>query len=329
SSSLICGPQGLMGGSEDLLETTWPWSDLTARPCLASAASERHFSPGSPEETPLHKMLFLPAAALCCLCSALVAMAAELIQEDLTLTRRVGQNVSFSCGRTDQCSGSYVYSGLFLLMSGAPPLTIQPHLQHDEHSTSAHLSRLMAEAEFQAQKGVISFQWEGGVRDLRRPTWRRLNPSGGRRRLRRQNSNSGPPAAGDLHRGWRRIRLNLAWSPLAGHLQRRSEGGTLGRQWLGAELPLGGWTDSSGRPADPREAEAGELNPREADGGRQAGLEPSGGRMAQAELLGRPTANLLWQPGKRRIRRDLGGGRRRKQNLREARRSAEAEPSGG
>ncbi|KAI3374134.1 hypothetical protein L3Q82_005999 [Scortum barcoo] len=73
-----------------------------------SAASERHFSPGSPEETPLHKMLFLPAAALCCLCSALVAMAAELIQEDLTLTRRVGQKVSFSCG-TDQCSGSYVY----------------------------------------------------------------------------------------------------------------------------------------------------------------------------------------------------------------------------
>ncbi|KAI3374579.1 hypothetical protein L3Q82_021150, partial [Scortum barcoo] len=53
-------------------------------------------------------MLFLPAAALCCLCSALVAMAAELIQEDLTLTRRVGQKVSFSCGRTDQCSDSYV-----------------------------------------------------------------------------------------------------------------------------------------------------------------------------------------------------------------------------
>ncbi|CAI5676816.1 unnamed protein product [Oreochromis niloticus] len=85
----------------------WPSSDLTARPCLASAASERHFSPGSPEETPLHKMLFLPAAALCCLCSALVTMAAEqLIQEDLTLTRRVGESVSFSCGGTDQCDGS-------------------------------------------------------------------------------------------------------------------------------------------------------------------------------------------------------------------------------
>uniref|UniRef100_A0A3Q1HVA0 Ig-like domain-containing protein n=1 Tax=Anabas testudineus TaxID=64144 RepID=A0A3Q1HVA0_ANATE len=54
-------------------------------------------------------MLFLPAAALCCLCSALVSMAAELVQDDLTLTRRVGQNVSFSCGRTDQCSSSYVW----------------------------------------------------------------------------------------------------------------------------------------------------------------------------------------------------------------------------
>ncbi|XP_047445973.1 immunoglobulin lambda-1 light chain-like [Mugil cephalus] len=53
-------------------------------------------------------MLFLPAAALCCLCSALVAMAADLTQDQLTLTRRVGQTVSFRCG-TDQCSGSYIY----------------------------------------------------------------------------------------------------------------------------------------------------------------------------------------------------------------------------
>ncbi|XP_004078832.1 immunoglobulin lambda-1 light chain-like [Oryzias latipes] len=51
-------------------------------------------------------MLFLPAAALCCLCSALVAMAADLIQEDLTLTRKVGQSVSFSCG-TEPCN--YIY----------------------------------------------------------------------------------------------------------------------------------------------------------------------------------------------------------------------------
>ncbi|XP_063318738.1 immunoglobulin lambda-1 light chain-like [Pelmatolapia mariae] len=52
-------------------------------------------------------MLFLPAAALCCLCSALVTMAAEqLTQEDLTLTRRVGESVSFSCGGTEQCYGT-------------------------------------------------------------------------------------------------------------------------------------------------------------------------------------------------------------------------------
>ncbi|XP_070831128.1 immunoglobulin lambda-1 light chain-like [Chaetodon trifascialis] len=54
-------------------------------------------------------MLLLPAAALCCLCSALAAMAAELIQNDLTLTRRVGEEVSFSCGGTDQCDYDYVY----------------------------------------------------------------------------------------------------------------------------------------------------------------------------------------------------------------------------
>ncbi|KAL3989048.1 hypothetical protein ACER0C_013366 [Sarotherodon galilaeus] len=74
------------------------------------SASERHFSPGSPEETPLHKMLFLPAAALCCLCSALVTMAEEqLIREDLTLTRRVGESVSFSCGGTDQCDDDWIH----------------------------------------------------------------------------------------------------------------------------------------------------------------------------------------------------------------------------
>ncbi|XP_061586939.1 immunoglobulin lambda-1 light chain-like [Cololabis saira] len=53
-------------------------------------------------------MLFLPAAALCCLCSALVAMAAELVQDDVTLTRRVGQSVSFSCG-TDQCGTDWIF----------------------------------------------------------------------------------------------------------------------------------------------------------------------------------------------------------------------------
>ncbi|XP_027876085.1 immunoglobulin lambda-1 light chain-like [Xiphophorus couchianus] len=98
-----------MGALVPLLETTWPWSDLSARPCLASAASERHFSPGSPEETPLHTMLFLPAAALCWLGSALAAMATHLVQDHLTLTRRTGQSVSFSCGGTGQCGSGYIY----------------------------------------------------------------------------------------------------------------------------------------------------------------------------------------------------------------------------
>uniref|UniRef100_H2LR03 Ig-like domain-containing protein n=1 Tax=Oryzias latipes TaxID=8090 RepID=H2LR03_ORYLA len=34
-------------------------------------------------------------------------MAAELIQEDLTLTRRVGESVSFSCGGIQQCDGDF------------------------------------------------------------------------------------------------------------------------------------------------------------------------------------------------------------------------------
>ncbi|XP_062259585.1 immunoglobulin lambda-1 light chain-like [Platichthys flesus] len=47
-------------------------------------------------------MLLLPGAALCCLCSALVATAAELTQDQLSLTSRDGGEASFSCGGTDQ-----------------------------------------------------------------------------------------------------------------------------------------------------------------------------------------------------------------------------------
>ncbi|XP_068457387.1 immunoglobulin lambda-1 light chain-like [Clinocottus analis] len=54
-------------------------------------------------------MLFLPAAALCCLLSALEAEAAHLIQDDLTMTRRGGGKVSFSCRGTDQCDSDYVF----------------------------------------------------------------------------------------------------------------------------------------------------------------------------------------------------------------------------
>ncbi|XP_029381026.1 uncharacterized protein LOC115057914 [Echeneis naucrates] len=54
-------------------------------------------------------MLLLPAAALCCLCSAMVATAAEeLIQDQLSLTRRVGQSASFTCEQTQRCDTDYV-----------------------------------------------------------------------------------------------------------------------------------------------------------------------------------------------------------------------------
>ncbi|CAI5676802.1 unnamed protein product [Oreochromis niloticus] len=49
-------------------------------------------------------MLFLPAAALCCLCSALVTMAAQLFQDDPELTKRVGESVSIDCDGTNQCT---------------------------------------------------------------------------------------------------------------------------------------------------------------------------------------------------------------------------------
>uniref|UniRef100_A0A3P9HZI6 Ig-like domain-containing protein n=1 Tax=Oryzias latipes TaxID=8090 RepID=A0A3P9HZI6_ORYLA len=44
-----------------------------------------------------------------CVSAALVAMAADLIQDDLTLTRRVGESVSFSCEITKQFKDDYVY----------------------------------------------------------------------------------------------------------------------------------------------------------------------------------------------------------------------------
>ncbi|XP_030608460.1 uncharacterized protein LOC115796276 [Archocentrus centrarchus] len=54
-------------------------------------------------------MLFLPAAALCCLCSALLTMAAQLIQDQLSQTGRAGETVSISCVGTDLCSKNYVH----------------------------------------------------------------------------------------------------------------------------------------------------------------------------------------------------------------------------
>ncbi|XP_078144028.1 immunoglobulin lambda-1 light chain-like [Centroberyx gerrardi] len=52
-------------------------------------------------------MLFLPSVALCCFSTAAVAMAAELLQDQLSLTSREDEKVSFSCKNTDQC---YTYS---------------------------------------------------------------------------------------------------------------------------------------------------------------------------------------------------------------------------
>ncbi|XP_041659561.1 uncharacterized protein LOC121520253 [Cheilinus undulatus] len=48
-------------------------------------------------------MILLSAVALCCVCSALVTTAAKLQQPSLSLTRRVGEEVSISCGGIDQC----------------------------------------------------------------------------------------------------------------------------------------------------------------------------------------------------------------------------------
>ncbi|XP_041849500.1 T cell receptor beta chain MC.7.G5-like [Melanotaenia boesemani] len=53
-------------------------------------------------------MLFLPAA-LCWLCSALVAMAAELIQDQLSKTTRADATISLKCTGTNQCDKKQVY----------------------------------------------------------------------------------------------------------------------------------------------------------------------------------------------------------------------------
>nr|XP_029138249.1 immunoglobulin lambda-1 light chain-like [Labrus bergylta] len=54
-------------------------------------------------------MFLLPAVALCCVSSALAAMTTELKQDSLSLTRRVGESVSFSCERLDLCYSGYNY----------------------------------------------------------------------------------------------------------------------------------------------------------------------------------------------------------------------------
>nr|XP_029131241.1 uncharacterized protein LOC114917301 [Labrus bergylta] len=92
---------GADGSSEDLLET----ARLSLTPQLVLVWP--HFSSGSPEEN--NKMFLLPAVALCCVSSALAVMTTELKQDSLSLTRRVGESVSFSCERLDQCSPDAVF----------------------------------------------------------------------------------------------------------------------------------------------------------------------------------------------------------------------------
>ncbi|XP_078144029.1 uncharacterized protein LOC144542166 [Centroberyx gerrardi] len=59
-------------------------------------------------------MLFLPSVALCCFSTAVVAMAAELLQDQLSLTSKEDDKLSFICKNTDQCvtysdQSSYIF----------------------------------------------------------------------------------------------------------------------------------------------------------------------------------------------------------------------------
>uniref|UniRef100_A0A3B5QXS7 Ig-like domain-containing protein n=1 Tax=Xiphophorus maculatus TaxID=8083 RepID=A0A3B5QXS7_XIPMA len=70
-------------------------------------------------------------------------MATHLVQDDLTLTRRTGQSVSFSCGGTDQC-GSWIYwyqkketetfRAILYISSGGSPTKPYNHPQQDDFS---------------------------------------------------------------------------------------------------------------------------------------------------------------------------------------------------
>ncbi|KAG7273477.1 hypothetical protein CRUP_015853 [Coryphaenoides rupestris] len=39
----------------------------------------------------------------------MVAMAADLAQDQVSWSRREGETVSFSCSNTDQCGSNYIY----------------------------------------------------------------------------------------------------------------------------------------------------------------------------------------------------------------------------
>ncbi|XP_075993638.1 Ig heavy chain Mem5-like [Genypterus blacodes] len=93
-------------------------------------------------------MFLLPAAALC---SVLVTMAAQPIQDQVSVTRRAGEEVSFSCGGTDQC-GTYLrwYQKreketfrliLFIDMSDGEVISGSNHPQEDDFTAVRHGTR--------------------------------------------------------------------------------------------------------------------------------------------------------------------------------------------
>uniref|UniRef100_A0A3B5QBF8 Immunoglobulin V-set domain-containing protein n=1 Tax=Xiphophorus maculatus TaxID=8083 RepID=A0A3B5QBF8_XIPMA len=71
-------------------------------------------------------------------------MATHLVQDHLTLTRRTGQSVSFSCGGTDQCGGYSViwyqkketetFRAILYIFSGGSPSKPFNHPQQDDFS---------------------------------------------------------------------------------------------------------------------------------------------------------------------------------------------------
>uniref|UniRef100_A0A3B5PW78 Ig-like domain-containing protein n=1 Tax=Xiphophorus maculatus TaxID=8083 RepID=A0A3B5PW78_XIPMA len=71
-------------------------------------------------------------------------MATHLVQDHLTLTRRTGQSVSFSCGGTDQCGGNVVtwyqkketetFRAILYISSGGSPTKPYNHPQQDDFS---------------------------------------------------------------------------------------------------------------------------------------------------------------------------------------------------
>ncbi|XP_075993634.1 uncharacterized protein LOC142988368 isoform X2 [Genypterus blacodes] len=93
-------------------------------------------------------MFLLPAAALC---SVLVTMAAQLIQDQVSVTRRAGEEVSFSCGGTDQCDDYVLWYQkreketfrliLFIDMSDGEVISGSNHPQEDDFTAVCNGTR--------------------------------------------------------------------------------------------------------------------------------------------------------------------------------------------